>query len=85
MAAQDWDVLTRIGMHTLVNGAAILSWVVLNALITQFVDDDILRVIIKLIEGGVLVVLVLVFARNLIYDVVPEKIREIIASKFVFA
>jgi len=44
-----------------------------------------LRAALEAIEGIVLIVLVLIFAYNVIYDLLPEHLRNVLASKFVFA
>ncbi len=92
MAPQDWHVLKKLGMHTLNNGAAIISFEALTYLIKQGMEDGFLRTILDGTESGVLIVLVLVFACQVIYDVLPEKIHEVLekiresmVSKFVFA
>jgi hypothetical protein len=83
--AQDWRVLQKIGMHTLSNGSAILSFVFLTYLTKHFIPEGALRSILDFIEGVVLIVLVSIFALNLIYDVLPEKFRDAVSNRFVFA
>jgi hypothetical protein len=85
MADWDWVVLRKVVQHTLNTGAAILSFVILSYLTDHGVAGSVLRLILTRIEGGVLVVLVLILGCQLIYDVLPEKMREIVLSKFVFA
>lgn len=85
MAASWHDVLRKIGIHTLCNAAAMGSFVILVLLSKWGIQDVTLRAILDDIEGIVLIVLVVVFALQVIYDVLPEKIRDFIASKFVFA
>lgn len=72
-------------MHTLSNGSAILSFVALSRLTHWGITDGMLRTILERIEGVVLIVLVLIFAYNVIADVLPERIRNVFASKFVLA
>ena len=85
MAAQDWHVLRKVGLHTLNNFAAILSFVGLTYFTKRFITEGWVPGILDDIEKVVLVVLVLIFACQVIYDVVPEKIRAFFTSKFVFA
>ncbi len=85
MAQDWWYVLRRIGLHTLNNGAAILSFVLLSFLTRWGIQDAVLRSILAYIEGVVLIVLVLLFASQVIYDVLPEKIRDLFTSKVVLA
>jgi hypothetical protein len=85
MAAQDWHVLRKVALHTLNNGVAILSFVLLAYLTKSGIQDQTLSLILERIEGVVLIVLVLIFGCQLVYDVLPEKIRGLFAAKFVFA
>jgi uncharacterized membrane protein len=78
MAAQDWRVLGAIGMHTLTDGGAIVSFVVLTRLTKWGISAGVLRTILEGIQGVVLIVLVLIFAYNVIYDVLPEQLRSAI-------
>jgi hypothetical protein len=83
--AQDWSVISKIWMHTLTNGSAILSFVLLTYITKHGIQEGVLRSILEGIEGIVLVVLVLIFALTVIYDVLPEKIRHVVSDNFVFA
>lgn len=85
MAVQDWYVLRKVALHTLNNGVAILSFILLTFLTRRGLSEGLLRAILDDIEGVVLIVLVLIFACQVIYDVLPEKIRGLFTSKFVFA
>jgi hypothetical protein len=85
MAAGDWRVLRAIGMHTLNNGSAILSFVFLSFLTRRGIPQGVLRVILDDIEGVVLIVLVLIFAYNVIYDLLPERLRNVFPFKLVLA
>lgn len=97
MAPQDWwHVLRKIGLHTLNNGAAILSFILLAWLTRWGIPDGLLGTILDRIGGVVLIVLVLVFACQVIYDVLPESVRNVLIAlleksrglftyKFVFA
>jgi hypothetical protein len=83
--AQDWSVIQKIWMHTLTNGSAILSFIFLTYITEHGIHAGILRSILEGIEGVVLVVLVLIFALTVIYDLLPEKIRNVASNNFVFA
>lgn len=83
--AEDWNVLRKVGLHTLNCGAAMVSFILLTWLTRWGIQDSMLRSILDGIEGVVLIVLVLVFANQVIYDLLPERIRVLITSKFVFA
>lgn len=83
--ADIWYVLRKVGTHILSNGAAILSFIILSWLVRRGIQDPRLRTILDDIEGVVLIVLVLIFAAHVIYDVLPEKLRDYFSSKFVFA
>jgi len=72
-------------MHTLNSTAAILSFVVLSWLTERGVHTILLLRILEFIEGTVLIVVLLVFAINVIYDLLPEQLRNVITSRFVFA
>ncbi|PYU27284.1 MAG: hypothetical protein DMG32_07800 [Acidobacteria bacterium] len=85
MDSSNWRVLRAIGMHTLNSTAAILSFVVLSWLTERGVHTILLLRILEFIEGTVLIVVLLVFAINVIYDLLPEQLRNVITSRFVFA
>jgi hypothetical protein len=85
MAQDWWYVLRKVGLHTLNNGSAILSFVGLTRLSKWGISDCRLLSILDDIEGVVLIVLVLIFACQVIYDVLPERIRGFLTPKFVFA
>jgi hypothetical protein len=77
MAAQDWHGLKKIGMHTLNNGGAILSFILLTLLTRWGISGGTLRTILDDVEGVVLIVLVLIFALNVMYDALPEQLRSV--------
>ena len=72
-------------MHTLNSAAAILSFVLLSWLSQRGIHVERLLRILEPIEGTVLIVMLLVFATNVIYDLLPERVRNVITSKFVLA
>jgi hypothetical protein len=80
-----WYVLRKVALHTLNNGAAIFSFMLLSYLMRRGISDCVLLAILDKIEGIVLIVLVLIFAGQVIYDVLPEKIRVFFTSKLVLA
>jgi hypothetical protein len=86
---EEWDILRKLRAHTLSNGGAILSFIILFWLTKHGVPDGMLRAVLDGIEGVVLIVLILIFSLRVIYDVLPEQIRDKIqaffTSKFVFA
>jgi hypothetical protein len=80
-----WYILRKVGLHTLNDGAAIGSFVLLSYIIRLWLPEGRLRTILDDIEGVVLIVMFLIFACQVIYDVLPGKIRGFVTSKFVFA
>ena len=83
--ADQWYILRKVCLHTLNDGAAIVSFIILLWLTKRGIPEGRLATILDDIEGVVLIVLVLIFALQVIYDVLPEKIRDLFKSKFVFA
>jgi hypothetical protein len=72
-------------MHTLNSGAAILSFVSLSCLTRWLITDCKLRYYLDKIEGIVLIVLVVIFAYNVIVDLLPESLRNAFPFKLVLA
>jgi len=97
MGQEWWRVLQKLGKHTLDNAAAMGSFWLSGLLAHRIITDPVVLGVVDNIEAIVLTVLLVIFGLQVIYDVLPEKIRilildflqgklrDLFSAKFVFA